>query len=395
MKIVVLSKSYEAALGIGRSLRLANYNDIDLVFVGNNGSDIALSSNLFTSKKHIKKRDDEVVVNALIDNYGRMDSNEKSVLFSADDFTTSLIDRKCDELVKYFIFTHVDGYKSGSITQLMDKAFQMSVAPSFGLNVAETSKISFVDGNFPIPDKIIYPCIIKPEVSAEGAAKSNIKICNNDKILRDHLSCLVQKNAKNNLLIQRLIDIENEYDIHGICNGEDVYIPIAHKKQLTAIHTKGVTVIGKLIDPAELEPAISSLKELLRSFHFHGLVDVELFQSQGKTYLNEINLRAAGTCWAATNAGVNLPDLFVQTLYDDNIPIEFGNIRFGDLFVNEKTAFEEVQFGFIHYRKLRSILKKGFGLIQDQNDIMPWKVFKKSMNKRILHMKIKKFLHKS
>ena len=395
VKIVVLSKGYEAALGIGRSLRAANYDNIDLLYVGNNYPEIALCSNVFSSKKHMPKRNEKAVVDALLNDYGHSGSQGKPVLFSTDDYTTSLIDRHCDELKDLFLMTHVGGYKSGAITRLMEKGNQMSIAQDFGLNVAETWEVRCVEGEYMIPGDIVYPCIVKPEVSAESAAKLYIKACASEKELRSHLDDLVKKQVFINLLIQRLIAIESEYDIHGICNGKAVCLPVAHKKQVTAIYTKGVTVVGKLIDPEELEPAITKLRTLLASLDFYGLVDVELYRSQDAIYLNEINLRAAGTCWAATHAGANLPGKFVQTLFEGTETLSFGNMVFGDSFVNEKTAYEEVAYGHIPYRELKTLLQSGFGLIRDNDDTEPWKVFKKSMNRRIIRMTVKRMLHRT
>ena len=395
MKIVVLSKGYEATLGIGRSLSAANYHDIDLVYVGNNNPEIVMSSNLFSRIRHIPRRDDRTVIDALLSDYGLSDSQEKTFLFSTDDYTTSLIDRHCDELKDLFLMTHVEGYRVGAITHLMDKGYQMSIAPDFGLNVAETWQVCCVNGEYMIPGDVVYPCIVKPEVSAEGAAKLYIKTCASEKELRSHLDDLVKKRVFNNLLIQRLITIDSEYDIHGICIGKEVCIPVAHKKQVTATYTKGVTVVGQLIDPEELEPAMAKLRALLASLDFYGLVDVELYRSRDAIYLNEINLRAAGTCWAATHAGANLPGKIVQSLSEGAEAVTFGNIAFGDTFVNEKTAYEEVVYGHIPYRKLKVLLHSGFGLIRDDNDTRPWKAFNKSMYKSMIRMTVKRLLHRA
>ena len=395
MKIVVLSKGYEAALGTGRSLRAAGYDDVDLVYVGNNYPEIVLCSNLFSGKRHIKSWNEGAIIDALTSGYGRADGREKPVLLSTDDFTTSLIDRHCDVLKDLFLMTHVEGFEAGAITHLMDKGYQMRIAPDFGLNVAETWEANCIDGKYAIPGGVVYPCIVKPEVSAKGNAKLYFKTCSCEAELQAHLDDLVKRQVFNKLVIQRLIDIESEYDIHGICCGKEVCIPVIHKKQVTATYTKGVTVVGLLLDPAELEPAIGNLRRLLGSLDFYGLFDVEMYRSGDTIYLNEINLRAAGTCWAATRAGANLPGKFVQALSGGHAALTFTNVVFGDTFVNEKTAFEEVVYGHIPYRELRALLQSGFGLIRDDDDAMPWKAFKRSMYKRMIRMAVKRMLHRS
>ena len=64
-KIVVFSKSYEAALGIARSLKLGGATNIDLFFVGWNHV-IVDKSNAFKNRYSFSTREDEAIVQKLL-----------------------------------------------------------------------------------------------------------------------------------------------------------------------------------------------------------------------------------------------------------------------------------------------------------------------------------------
>ncbi len=392
MKTIVISKSYEAALGIGRSLKIAGY-DVDLFYIGVSNKDIVFASNAFTSKASFDNRDDECIVNKLIEIY-RNTSENRIVLFPGDDYATSLVDRYRNRLEAFFIYTYSDCNQNGAITRLMDKKYQVDLSKRFGLQTAKSWVSDYSNGHFVIPEGIVLPCFVKPLISAVGAAKANMKKCNDLTELRNHLDHLVEIKQYGSVIIQEFINIEEEYNIHGICDGNRIFLPIIHRKMETARFNKGVTILGKNMNPQHLEPYISRLKDMLLSMGYHGIFNVEMFKSNGTTYLNEINVRIAGTCWGATGAGANIPDLWVRCLLGEIEQWPQLNIKYNTLFINDKTAYEDLVHGF----RKSSELKKwnsasDFHLLMSSDDPQPWKVFYKRMRKILFKQKIKHILH--
>lgn len=396
MKIVVLSKGYEATLGISRSLKAGGYNNIDLLFIGESNGQIALASNVFVKKTIIATRCDEEIVQKLLELYTSMSEKEKIVLFPGDDYTTSLVDRYCEKLESIFLMTYVDGHKPGGLTALMDKKFQAETAPKYGLRTAKSWTAHCLNNCFVIPEEITYPCFVKPLVSANGLAKANMAKCSDKSELSAHLKKLADKGQTSPVIIQEFIEITEEFNIHGICDGDRLFLPIIHKKIETAKYSKGVTILGKNLTPDELEPELTKLKTFLLSLGYHGIFNVEMFRSGEKTYLNEINVRIAGTCWGATGAGANIPVLWVQCLLGELSDWPELDVKFNTVFLNDKTAYEDYVFGMRTKKEFDKWNKTAeYHLIMNEQDKEPWKVFKKMMLKRQIKNKIKKIIRRS
>lgn len=389
IKIVVMSKSYEAALGISRSLKKDGYSNVDLFFIG--PKNIASKSNTFKDKYFIAKWDENLILKTLVETYNK--NNEKIILFLGDDRTTVFADKHRKELSSIFTFTYVDGNQEGAITHLMDKQHQTIMAKEFGLPMVQSWTAEFIDGCFAIPNGIIYPCFVKPLVSANGPAKSIMKKCENEGILKNHLAKIAKAGYTYPVIVQEFVEIEEEYNIHGICDGDRIFIPIIHKKIATANYNKGVTVLGRNLKPELLEPNIEKLKRLLLSNGYHGIINVEMFLANGKYYLNEINYRIAGTCWGATGAGTNLPALWCETLSGNVREWPDYSIKFDSVFINDKTAAEDLSSGYCSLRQFNQWNKEAdFHLIYSEEDKGPWKEFRKMMVKRYLKRKVKKLL---
>lgn len=385
-KIVVISKSYEAALGVARSLKLAGFIHIDLYFVGR--ANIAFRSNVFEAKYNYTKRNDEEIVCQLIDIYG----GSKCFLFPCDDYTTSLADRFREKLESIFAYTYVDGHKSGAITHLMDKDYQTVLAKEFNLPMAKSWEIVCENGAYQIPSDMVYPCFVKPLVSANGAAKSVIGKCDSAEHLQSYLATHVKSGINFPLIVQEYIHIEEEFNIHGICDGENFILPIIHKKLATANFNKGVTVLGKNLNPCILKPQLEKLEKLLKATGYHGIFNVEMFVSKGTVYLNEINFRIAGTCWGATGANVNIPYLWIKTLMGEFGKWEPVTPKFDTVFINDKTAFEDWTKGYSNiFQFIRWNRQADYHLILCKWDSAPYKTFVKAMLKIWVGQKLFRF----
>lgn len=398
LKIVVVSRSYEATLGIGHSLFVAGYKNIDLIFFGDTFF-IVDKSNVFVTKTHIPScisQGEEADVIGRIKNLYKVHQN-KIVLFPADDFSTSLLDRHRSEFPSNFLFSYIDGRINGAITCVMDKKNQTIVAHDFGMPVAKSWEVECINGVYQIPSDLIYPCFVKPLLSANGPAKSIIRKHDTYTDLRNALNRLVKNGRTFPLLIQEYIPIEEEFNVHGICDRDRVFLPLIHKKIVTGQFNKGVTIMGKNMKPEYLEPQISCLKTMLSSYGYHGIFNVEMFVSKGKVYLNEINFRIAGTCWGGTGCGVNIPELWVETLLGNLDTWPKIEIKYDSTFINDKTAFEDVVRGNSSLKEYLQWNKGAqYHLIKCNFDPKPWSTFLKFMigdyvKRRLVRIKRKIF----
>ena len=154
--------------------------------------------------------------------------------------------------------------------------------------------------------------------------------------------------------------------------------------------------MGKNLDPKTLEPHIGNLKNMLLSLGYHGIFNVEMFRSEDRYYLNEINVRIAGTTWGSAGAGANISALWVNTLagkYADGWPKM--DVRFDSVFINDKTAYEDVNFGNYSRAQLNEWNRAAeYHLIKSDFDSDPWEVFLKSMEQSELKRIAKRFIKK-
>lgn len=372
-KILVFSKSYEAALGIGRSLRLGGATNVDLYYVGTD-KPVIDKSNVFQNKYYNSRNDDQAIIDDICEKYKRTD--EKVVLFPGDDYSTSLVDRNRKSLEEIFLYTYVDSEEEAPITHLMDKQYQTVIARKFDMPMAKSWVLTIDNQRYKVPNDLTYPCFVKPLVSANGPAKSIIRKLNDFNSLANYLGSLTKKGYTYPVLVQEFIEIEEEYNIHGICDGERLFLPLIHRKLQTANHNKGVTILGKNLNPSHLGENIDKLKAILLSCNYHGIFNVEMFKSKGIVYLNEINFRIAGTCWGTTGAGANLPYLWVNVLLGNVKEWPSLTPKYDSVFINDKTAMEDLLNGYCGLGDyLRWNRSAAYHLIKNSSDKGPWRVF--------------------
>lgn len=371
-KIVVFSKSYEATLGIARSLKIGGATDIDLFYVGYN-SIVVKKSNVFHNKYFCEK-DDQTIIDNLVNTY--RDVKGTIILFPGDDYTTSLADMYRERLKDKFIYTYAEPKDEETIIHLMDKLYQYNLSKEFNLPMAQSCVLSTSNGIYKISDDIKYPCFVKPLISANGPAKSIIRKIEDEENLTSYLLKLTKKGYFYPVLVQEFIDIEEEYNIHGICDGDRIFLPVIHQKLETAKFNKGVTILGKNLNPDHLGDNIDKLKEMLLSCKYHGIFNVEMFKSKGVVYLNEINFRIAGTCWGTTGAGANLPYLWVNVLMGRVVDWPQLKLKYDTVFINDKTAMEDLLNGYCGLSSYLSWNRSAsFHLIKNKSDKGPWYIF--------------------
>ena len=121
---------------------------------------------------------------------------EPAVIFPAGDGEALAIEKSSSRLRGKFLFEHIVGEKGFEF--YMQKQNQISIAKEFNLNVPLSIRVQ-KDGE--APDKMVYPCIVKPLVSCEGD-KRDIHIAEDKAELNEILKNKI--NFSSEVIVQQL-----------------------------------------------------------------------------------------------------------------------------------------------------------------------------------------------
>lgn len=370
LKIIVLGAHYSTMLGVVRSFGIEGYK-VEVVFIGQNGANIVKCSKYVAKFLQIKMRDDRSIIMLLLNNYCG-----NSVLVPSDDYTSSLIDRYRDELHPFFLMPYVKGHKQGAITHLMDKSVQCQMAQQASLNVAKTWAISLKSYDIIIPDDMVYPCFVKPCVSAERGKYGMCKCDDKDDLLLA-LKKLKKEGSNNKVLVQEYLDIKDEIQLTGICVGNRVYLPAIIKRLKVAEKSKGCTLYGEVQKCNIIGDVYSQIIAMLERLDYIGLIVVDLIESNEKLYFSELNFRSSGVLYALTMAGINLPSKFfkvVSSTFEDSIFKD--NVDWGMRFLNDKVLMEDKCAGYITDSEFKSMITStDHYIIKDEEDKGPYNAF--------------------
>lgn len=282
------------------------------------------------------------------------ENGRKIALIPSDDFSASLLDRKLDSLSESFYVPNVRE-RAGELTALMDKYTQKRLAVSNGIAAAACFSVEVSDGKIDLPEGIIYPCFTKPQASI-GLSKSYIRKCGDREELVRHLLKIGREHTCT-ILVEEAIDVENEYTVPGVCVGAKAVIPALLKKlKIGSGKHKGVTVRGEVQSSARYRNLTEQLCRFIESLGMTGIFDIELLESKGRFYLNEINLRYSAAGYAVTAAGANLPGLYLDFLLGKaTAPVQLKHD--GQIFVSEKAELEDFEAGYSTFGNYRRSVK--------------------------------------
>lgn len=396
IKTVVLGRNYTSLLGMIRAVGKAGC-DVTVIksvrsFPKKSLKSFLKGAPIESKSKYVKKylytieSDREALINLILKEC--TEENEKVILLPTDDFTASTIDLYQDTLRDKFLFPNIMG-KQGAVVKLMDKEYQKSLAAKLGLTVAKDWTIKIDNGEFTIPDDIVYPCFTKPEISFLGN-KRCMKRCDN----REELAEVLKEVAKEGncpMLVEEYIEIENEYAVLGCCCKNKVIMPgiIKLLKSGNGAH-KGVTMLGKIMCFDDFGNLYQDLYGFMQSLNFKGLFDIDFYENQGVYYFNELNLRFGASGYAITMSDINLPEIFINYLLNKNIPSDLPEIK-KYKFANEKVNLEDFDAGFISWKEYKKTYEEAdYRFILSSEDPKPYKVFKRLENYIRLKKKLKR-----
>lgn len=304
-KVIILGNDHTNSLGLAQSLGKSGYEVIPFLWGPKTG---ILACSNYVSKiygYHTVYECIDKMVQKFTDN-----ENLIPIIASCDSAAIAL-ERNKDYLTNKFIFAYSSVF---SLEYLLKKENQVRLAAENGFFVPKTWNLA---DKKEIPYDVVFPCIIKPLISCEGA-KTDIRVCHNMDELRvnlDNLQCTTR------VLLQQYIERDYEISILGcgLKNGT-VVIPCVENKLSLYPSKVGLECLANM-QPLEDVHIIQSIQNLIRAIGYVGVFSVEMMHNklENKFYFTEINLRNDGANSFVYKYGVNLPLNHLEDLFDKEL----------------------------------------------------------------------------
>lgn len=302
-KLLVIGTDHYNTLWLVRSLGMAGLKPFVIIHSSHLKSFV--SKSVYCNGYTII-RDKEDIIRFLIE----QTCEAKKIIFTSSDELAKLLDQNYNILSnKYFIQNC--NRQQGSLSYWMDKNNMVGKATDCGLITPKTLSLSTY-GNCDV-SLVAYPCLVKPELSAE-ASKNNFRICNNETDLNRAIQGI--KNKCSRILVQEYIKPEYEYLIYGVSTDTEICIPGGLKKIHTCSSLNNLGMMSFACLSNEIPKQIGDferIKKFVRAIGYKGLFSVEFLITKEKAYFLEINLRNDGTCYITTQAGVNMPAIWAYS----------------------------------------------------------------------------------
>ena len=302
MKVIVFGNDHTNSVGVIQSLGKAGYKSIGLLFGNKSG---LVASSKYTIEI-ITAVDAQSCIEKLLNNIPT--NKGKIPIIACCDAAALTLEKNADRLKKYFLFEYATNY---SLDYLAKKENQVRLAAESGFNVPKSWNLRDTKE---IPKDIMYPCIIKPLVSCEGA-KSDIRVCRTKIELEKNLHTL---GHTKNVLLQQYIDRGYEISILGcgLSSGLCV-IPVIENKLTLYPKYVGLECFVNM-QPLREGAIKKSIESLITNIGYVGLFSVEMMHCKDDDmfYFTERNLRNDGAEALVTKYGANLPLNHVENLFE-------------------------------------------------------------------------------
>ena len=399
-KVVIIGHGYTSRLGIIRSLAVLDCEITVVVMVLQNwwgrlirlnfGKPVDCHSRYVQHMYYCPAKDGDRLINLLLEKC--TDPHQKVVVIPDTDFSAMVIDNNQERLSEHFLFPHIN-HEQGAVARWMDKDMQKTLARDVGLNVAKSKIVNILDGRYDIPDDIEYPCFTKPVITIVGG-KQYFKRCNT----KEDLSRLLDFASRENniaILVEDFKDITTEYAVLGFSDGYNVVIPGIIEFIANSKSHFGIAREGKVMPVEGFEGLLELFTEFVRHMGFCGLFDIDFFESGGKLYFSEMNLRFGGSGYAITKMGVNLPAMMVNYLSGNSYDVFPKSITTIATYVNERVCIDDWCYNYIsEFDRQKIINSRDIKFVYDEDD--PGPSYKLERNIKLLRIKrvLKRWLKK-
>lgn len=383
-RVIIIGQGFTGRLSIARSVAEVGCDVTLIALIGfkrdfktlNTTKPIDGYSKYVKQIYFCKGGDDKKLIEILLENC--TDEEQKPIIIPDNDFSAAVIDNHLEELEKHFLLPHIH-HRQGAITSWMDKIRQKELATQLGMNVASQKLIKIIDKKYTIDDDISYPCFAKPLISMNGG-KTGLKRCDNEDELRKHLDYMCFRQTVD-VMVEEFKNIDKEYAVLGFSDGKEVIIP-GILEILTMAHGThfGVAIQGRVSPNTGFEDLVEKFKKYIQTLEFTGIFDIDFYESDGKIYFGELNLRFGGSGYAYTKMGVNLPAMFVKYICGESIQDMQKNIQESATYLNERMLIDEWYLDYINKKEYNRLRKTSdIKFLESKEDPKPSWHFKKTL----------------
>lgn len=382
-KIVIIGVSYSSRLALARAIGSLGC-EITVVAWGTSGKEAKPLDGYSKYVSHwlLCPKEEKSFISLLKEKCIAPD--QKVVLIPDCDFSVTMVDLHQDELTPFFLMPHIN-HRQGAIVEWSDKTRQKTLASILGMNVAKSITIDIKDGKFFIPDVIHYPCFPKALASVAGG-KTGMVRCDSKEDLARSLQdiatriSITQKKIDVKVMVEDFMEIEKEYAVLGVSDGENVSIPGVIQFIVGSKTQCGIALQGKIMPVAGFEEIIEQFKTFIRKIGLVGLFDIDFYQSRGRLFFSELNIRYGGSGCAVVKMGVNLPAMFVERICGKEV-VEWDKlIEKEAVYTNERMAMNDYSNGYINLKKYFQFIKNAdICFIDDKEDSAPNNMYKKTV----------------
>lgn len=302
VKAIVIADDHYNALGMVRSLGLVQI-DITLIMFASKRTYVDASKYV---NRCIKISHSTQAVIREVKNVINEYSDSLIALIPLNDFAAQVLDENSNLFPSNVLCPNAQG----QVLRLSDKYYIKSVVKELGFNVPEgiiidSTNIDSLNWN-------IFPAIIKPLVSVEGA-KSDISIVKSMTELEDEIDRYRKLDYKH-ALVEEYIDGDDAHmvEVMGARNIDSSidYAGIISKIREFPIKN-GSTSYASIVDKHE-GIDIEAISRFLNKINYVGIFDIEYKYANGKAYFIECNFRNGAPGFIFTLNGHNIPALWIE-----------------------------------------------------------------------------------
>ena len=355
--VIIVGSDHQNTLGVIRAIGKEGYL-VNLIIYSNGKKRCKCKASHFVNGKYINCIEDEELI---VKNILKLanESNYKIPVIPTSDYAAMCIDVNYSRLSEKCILPSIKE-KEGLIYEYMDKYIQKNIADKYDIKMAKTIKLALPvnKDNF----NIVYPCVLKPVISAKGL-KSDIIFVNNENELCNALDGYYKKGYKE-VLIQEFISKDYEVCIFGCLTrgSKEFYCGALKKIRYSPVGDGASLSYAQFI---KVDDRYKKVISLLKEIGYNGLFDIEIFSVGDLLYLNEINFRNSGNTWAIVNRGINAPVIWVKDCFKEQIS------------VSQKHYIEDNSFFMNETADLRNVLKRKVDIFRWIVDLFKTRSFNK------------------
>lgn len=321
-EVIIIGGNHHNTLSVMRCFGKKNINYKVLIHGNNkNSHNMMINYSKYSKNIFVVENNEISILNWLLKNK----SSQKQVIIPCSDLAEYSIDNNYSKLIDYY---YIPGFKNkpGKVCKLMNKYAQKKFAEKYDILMAKSWLIR-ISEKLKLPSDMIYPCIVKPNISAKGF-KGDIKICYNKKNLMDCLENTYKDYES--VIIQQFLNKKYELLAMGYISDKGYDAGAVERKiRETIPGGGGSTALGKFINEENVNDSVNKVLKLLYQQGYRGLYDIEFFECDDGIYLNEINFRHSGSGFALIDNGINAPYLcyldFINKVHSDKHVLKYKN----------------------------------------------------------------------